>query len=245
MNRIFLSLRIIFLKKYDGGYLFNYVFAVKEGDSSGFRVIVDLFYPGYSQYATSCAIKSDLSFESSFTGSGIFPASDGVLSLVSTGMSPDSILVDIQTKGTGNKSLMDDGTYKEVQARDDVENSFLTIVSQLIRDQPATLSQSQYNTIKSLFKGSTTSALKIVRPSESLVSDSNIFNINDLLVIYNHDTGSINVLISGSGNFANMGFIDLYINIYSNLSVEYVSSFINIVAGDDSEITLVRGYNST
>lgn len=234
-----------FLKKYDGGYLFNYVLAVKEGDSSGFRVIVDLFYPGYSQYVASCAIKSDLSFESSFIGSGIFPTSDGGLSLVSTGMFPDPISVDIQTKGIGNKSLMDDGTYKEVQARDDVENSFLTIVSQLIRDQPATLSQSQYNTIKSLFKESTTSTLKIVRPSESFVKDSNAFNVNDLTVIYDHDTGSINVLISGSGNVLNMGFIDLRIDIYSNLSVEYISSSMNIAAGDNSGITLVRAYKST
>lgn len=234
-----------FVRNYEDGYLTGYVLAFNLQDGSGINVMVDAVYPGYPQYINMYEIKSDLSLEYSVMATAILAMEDGSMNLLASNPSFASVQVYIQTKGQGNKALMDDGTYKEVQAKDDVEDSFLTVISQLAGDQPATLSQSQYDTIKSLFKGSTTSSLKIVRPSESFVEANGGLIFNDLTVIYDHSADSINVLISGSGNAIDAGFVDLRISVYSNLSVEYISSSINIVAGDNSGITLAKYYKST
>lgn len=201
----------------------------------------------YICYNAVIIISNDLTYTSSVSQYAMQQLNNSTkdIALAISNQSGDNRIINFSTAGDGVKALMDDGTYKEVQARSDIENSFLIIVSQLARDQPATLSQSQYNTIKSLFKESTTSSLKIVRPSDSFVEEIGSFNTNDLTVIYDHNTGSINVLISGSGNVFNAGFIDLRIDIYSNLSVEYISSSMNIAAGDNSGITLARAYKST
>lgn len=105
--------------------------------------------------------------------------------------------------------------------------------------------QSQYNTIKSLFDGSSTSNVRMIRPNNSFVEAVGGVNINDLMVFNDQRNDCITVYISASNNSLNMGFLDMSISVYPNLSVEYTHSNLNIASSDNSEIVIVNAYRST
>ena len=122
---------------------------------------------------------------------------------------------------------------------------FLDIILWLVGDQSATLSQSQYNTIKLLFDGSSTSNIRMIKPSDSFVEAIGGVYINDLMVFNDQRNDCITIYISSSNNPLNMGFLDVSISVYPNLNVEYIHSNLNIVSSDNSEIVIVRSFGNT
>lgn len=153
-------------------------------------------------------------------------------------------LVPAPAKGDEGRFLCGDGTWKDAVAKSDDEDAFLAIISQLVVDQSTTLSQSQYNTIKSLFNGSSTSNIRIIRPNDSFMETIGT-PVNDLAVINDQMSDCIIIYISASNNSLNMGFLDISISVYSNLNVEYINSSLNISSSDNSEIVIVRSYKNT
>lgn len=107
------------------------------------------------------------------------------------------------------------------------------------------MSQSQYNTIKSLFDGSSTSNVRMIRPNNSFVEALGGVNINDLMVFNDQMNDCITIYISGSNTILSMGFMDISISVYPNLSVGYIHSNLNVAASDDSEIVLVNSLKNT
>ncbi len=122
---------------------------------------------------------------------------------------------------------------------------FLDIILQLVGDQSATLSQSQYNTIKLLFDGSSTSNIRMIKPSDSFVEAIGGVYVNDLMVFNDQRNDCITIYISSSNNLLNMGFLDVSISVYPNLNVEYINSSLNIASSDDTEIVIVRSFGNT
>lgn len=153
-------------------------------------------------------------------------------------------LVPAPAKGDEGRFLCGDGTWKDAVAKSDDEDAFLAIILQLVGDRSTTLSQSQYNTIKSLFNGSSTSNIRIIRPSGSFMETIGT-PVNDLVVINDQMSDCIIIYISASNNSLNMGFLDISISVYSNLNVEYINSSLNISSSDNSEIVIVRSYKNT
>lgn len=149
-------------------------------------------------------------------------------------------LVPAPAKGDEGRFLCGDGTWKDAVAKSDDEDAFLAIILQLAGDQSTTLPQSQYNTIKSLFDGSSTSNVRMIRPNNSFVEALGSVNINDLMVFNDQMNDCITIYISGSNTILGMGFMDVSISVYPNLSVGYIHSNLNVAASDDSEIVLVN-----
>lgn len=154
-------------------------------------------------------------------------------------------LVPAPAKGDEGRFLCGDGTWKDAVAKSDDEDAFLAIILQLAGDQSTTLSQSQYNTIKSLFDGSSTSNVRMIRPNNSFVEALGGVNINDLMVFNDQMNDCITIYISGSNTILSMGFMDVSISVYPNLSVGYIHSNLNVAASDDSEIVLVNSLKNT
>lgn len=154
-------------------------------------------------------------------------------------------LVPAPAKGDEGRFLCGDGTWKDAVAKSDDEDAFLAIILQLAGDQSTTLPQSQYNTIKSLFDGSSTSNVRMIRPNNSFVEALGSVNINDLMVFNDQMNDCITIYISGSNTILGMGFMDISISVYPNLSVGYIHSNLNIAASDDSEIVLVNSLKNT
>lgn len=154
-------------------------------------------------------------------------------------------LVPAPAKGDEGRFLCGDGTWKDAVAKSDDEDAFLAIILQLAGDQSTTLPQSQYNTIKSLFDGSSTSNVRMIRPNNSFVEALGGVNINDLMVFNDQMNDCITIYISGSNTILGMGFMDVSISVYSNLSVGYIHSNLNVAASDDSEIVLVNSLKNT
>lgn len=153
-------------------------------------------------------------------------------------------LVPAPAAGKQTSFLRGDGTWVDGIATEEY-NDFLDIILQLVGDQSATLSQSQYNTIKSLFDGSSTSNVRMIRPNNSFVEALGGVNTNDLMVFNDQRNDCITICISASNNPLNMGFLDVSISVYPNLNVEYISSSLNIVSLDNTEIVIVRSFMST
>lgn len=153
--------------------------------------------------------------------------------------------INFSTAGTGTKALMDNGKYKEVQARGDIENAFLDTVFHLASNHSSTLTQDQYNTIKSLFGSNPTSNIRMIKPSDSFVELVGGFLINDLMVFNDQRNDCITIYISASNNSLNMGFSDISISVYPNLNVEYINSSLNIASSDNTEIVIVRSFGNT
>lgn len=154
-------------------------------------------------------------------------------------------LVPAPAKGDEGRFLCGDGTWKDAVAKSDDEDAFLAIILQLAGDQSTTLPQSQYNTIKSLFDGSSTSNVRMIRPNNSFVEALGGVNINDLMVFNDQMNDCITIYISGSNAILGMGFMDISISVYPNLSVGYIHSNLNVAASDDSEIVLVNSLKNT
>ena len=154
-------------------------------------------------------------------------------------------LVPAPAKGDEGRFLCGDGTWKDAVAKSDDEDAFLAIILQLVGDQSTTLPQSQYNTIKSLFDGSSTSNVRMIRPNNSFVEALGGVNINDLMVFNDQRNDCITIYISASNNSLNMGFSDISISVYPNLNVEYINSSLNIASSDDTEIVIVRSFGNT
>lgn len=154
-------------------------------------------------------------------------------------------LVPAPAKGDEGRFLCGDGTWKDAVAKSDDEDAFLAIILQLVGDQSTTLPQSQYNTIKSLFDGSSTSNVRMIRPNNSFVEALGGMNINDLMVFNDQRNDCITIYISASNNSLNMGFLDVSISVYPNLNVEYIHSNLNIASSDNSEIVIVRSLGNT
>lgn len=154
-------------------------------------------------------------------------------------------LVPAPAKGDEGRFLCGDGTWKDAVAKSDDEDAFLAIILQLAGNQSTTLSQSQYNTIKSLFDGSSTSNVRMIRPNNSFVEALGSVNINDLMVFNDQMNDCITIYISGSNTILGMGFMDISISVYPNLSVGYIHSNLNVAASDDSEIVLVNSLKNT
>lgn len=154
-------------------------------------------------------------------------------------------LVPAPAKGDEGRFLCGDGTWKDAVAKSDDEDAFLAIISQLAVDQSTTLPQSQYNTIKSLFDGSSTSNARMIRPNNSFVEALGGVNINDLMVVNDQGNDCITIYISASNNPFNMGFVDISISVYPNLNVEYSNSSLNIASSDNTEIVIVRSFRNT
>ena len=154
-------------------------------------------------------------------------------------------LVPAPAKGDEGRFLCGDGTWKDAVAKSDDEDAFLAIILQLAGDQSTTLPQSQYNTIKSLFDGSSTSNVRMIRPNNSFVEALGSVNINDLMVFNDQMNDCITIYISGSNTILGMGFMDVSISVYPNLSVGYIHSNLNVAASDDSEIVLVNSLKNT
>lgn len=154
-------------------------------------------------------------------------------------------LVPAPAKGDEGRFLCGDGTWKDAVAKSDDEDAFLAIILQLVGDRSTTLPQSQYNTIKSLFDGSSTSNVRMIRPNNSFVEALAGVNINDLMVFNDQGNDCITIYIGASNNSLNMGFADISISVYSNLNVEYINSSLNIASSDNSEIVIVRSFGNT
>lgn len=154
-------------------------------------------------------------------------------------------LVPAPAKGDEGRFLCGDGTWKDAVAKSDDEDAFLAIILQLVGDQSTTLPQSQYNTIKSLFDGSSTSNIRMIRPNNSFVEALGGVNINDLMVFNDQRNDCITIYISASNNSLNMGFSDISISVYPNLNVEYINSSLNIASSDDTEVVIVRSFGNT
>ena len=154
-------------------------------------------------------------------------------------------LVPAPAKGDEGRFLCGDGTWKDAVAKSDDEDAFLAIISQLVGDQSTTLPQSQYNTIKSLFDGSSTSNVRMIRPNNSFVEALGGVNINDLMVFNDQRNDCITIYISGSNTILGMGLMDISISVYPNLSVGYIHSNSNVAASNDSEIVLVNSLKNT
>lgn len=154
-------------------------------------------------------------------------------------------LVPAPAKGDEGRFLCGDGTWKDAVAKSDDEDAFLAIILQLAGDQSTTLPQSQYNTIKSLFDGSSTSNVRMIRPNNSFVEALGSVNINDLMVFNDQRNDCITIYISGSNTILGMGFMDMSISVYPNLSVGYIHSNLNVAASNDSEIVLVNSLKNT
>lgn len=154
-------------------------------------------------------------------------------------------LVPAPAKGDEGRFLCGDGTWKDAVAKSDDEDAFLAIILQLAGDQSTTLPQSQYNTIKSLFDGSSTSNVRMIRSNNSFVEALGGVNINDLMVFNDQMNDCITIYISGSNTILGMGFMDISISVYPNLSVGYIHSNLNVAASDDSEIVLVNSLKNT
>ena len=154
-------------------------------------------------------------------------------------------LVPAPAKGDEGRFLCGDGTWKDAVAKSDDEDAFLAIILQLVGDQSTTLPQSQYNTIKSLFDGSSTSNARMIRPNNSFVEALGGVNINDLMVFNDQRNDCITIYISGSNTILGMGLMDISISVYPNLSVGYIHSNLNVAASDDSEIVLVNSLKNT
>lgn len=154
-------------------------------------------------------------------------------------------LVPAPAKGDEGRFLCGDGTWKDAVAKSDDEDAFLAIILQLAGDQSTTLPQSQYNTIKSLFDGSSTSNVRMIRPNNSFVEALGGVNINDLMVFNDQMNDCITIYISGSNTILGMGFMDISISVYPNLSVGYIHSNLNVAASNDSEIVLVNSLKNT
>lgn len=154
-------------------------------------------------------------------------------------------LVPAPAKGDEGRFLCGDGTWKDAVAKSDDEDAFLAIILQFVGDQSTTLPQSQYNTIKSLFDGSSTSNVRMIRPNNSFVEALGGVNINDLMVFNDQMNDCITIYISGSNTILGMGFMDISISVYPNLSVGYIHSNLNVAASDDSEIVLVNSLKNT
>lgn len=154
-------------------------------------------------------------------------------------------LVPAPAKGDEGRFLCGDGTWKDAVAKSDDEDAFLAIISQLAGDKSTTLPQSQYNTIKSLFDGSSTSNVRMIRPNNSFVEALGGVNINDLMVFNDQRNDCITIYISASNNPLNMGFLDVSISVYPNLNVEYINSSLNIASSDNTEIVIVRSFGNT
>lgn len=154
-------------------------------------------------------------------------------------------LVPAPAKGDEGRFLCGDGTWKDAVAKSDDEDAFLAIILQLVGDQSTTLPQSQYNTIKSLFDGSSTSNVRMIRPNNSFVEALGGVNINDLMVFNDQRNDCITIYISASNNSLNMGFSDISIFVYPNLNVEYINSSLNIASSDNTEIVIVRSFGNT
>lgn len=154
-------------------------------------------------------------------------------------------LVPAPAKGDEGRFLCGDGTWKDAVAKSDDEDAFLAIILQLAGDQSTTLPQSQYNTIKSLFDGSSTSNVRMIRPNNSFVEALGDVNINDLMVFNDQMNDCITIYISGSNTILGMGFMAISISVYPNLSVGYIHSNLNVAASNDSEIVLVNSLKNT
>ena len=154
-------------------------------------------------------------------------------------------LVPAPAKGDEGRFLCGDGTWKDAVAKSDDEDAFLAIILQLVGDQSTTLPQSQYNTIKSLFDGSSTSNVRMIRPNNSFVEALGGVNINDLMVFNDQRNDCITIYISGSNTILGMGLMDISISVYPNLSVGYIHSNSNVAASNDSEIVLVNSLKNT
>ena len=153
-------------------------------------------------------------------------------------------LVPAPAAGKQTSFLRGDGTWVDGIATEEY-NDFLDIILQLVGDQSTTLPQSQYNTIKSLFDGSSTSNVRMIRPNNSFVEALGGVNINDLMVFNDQRNDCITIYISASNNSLNMGFSDISISVYPNLNVEYIHSNLNIVSSDNSEIVIIRSFGNT
>lgn len=200
----------------------------------------------YICYNAGIIISNDLTYTSSVSQYVVQQVDNSTkdIAMAISNQSGDNRVINFSTAGSGAKALMDDGTYKEVQARSDVEDAFLAIILQLIGDRPTTLSQSQYNTIKSLFDGGSTSNIRMIRPNDSFIEAIGM-PVNDLAVINDQMSDCIIIYISASNNSFNIGFLDISISVYSNLNVEYINSSSNISSSDNSEIVIVRSYKNT
>lgn len=107
------------------------------------------------------------------------------------------------------------------------------------------MSQSQYNIIKSLFDGGSTSNVRMIRPNDSFIEALGGVNTNDLMVFNDQRNGCITIYISASNNSLSMGFLDISISVYPNLNVGYINSSLNIASSDNTEIVIVKSYGNT
>lgn len=213
---------------------------LRSGCNTGAGVIVS--------YHVMINISSDLTHTSIVTSHTVQSVSNQTKDISLTiGGDPvgDNRSINFSTAGTGTKALMDNGKYKEVQARGDIENAFLDTVFHLASNQPSTLTQDQYNTIKSLFGSNPTSNIRMIKPSDSFVELVGEFLINDLMVFNDQRNDCITIYISASNNSLNMGFSDISISVYPNLNVEYINSSLNIASSDNTEIVIVRSFGNT
>lgn len=192
-------------------------------------------------------ISKDLTFTSSISQYTVHMVDNQSkdIALTISDQNGDNRIINFSTAGTGTKALMDNGKYKEVQARGDIENAFLDTVFHLASNQPSTLTQDQYNTIKSLFGSNPTSNIRMIKPSDSFVELVGEFLINDLMVFNDQRNDCITIYISGSNAILGMGLMDISISVYPNLSVGYIHSNSNVAASNDSEIVLVNSLKNT
>lgn len=192
-------------------------------------------------------ISKDLTFTSSISQYTVHMVDNQSkdIALTISDQNGDNRIINFSTAGTGTKALMDNGEYKEVQARGDIENAFLDTVSHLASNQPSTLTQDQYNTIKSLFGSNPTSNIRMIKPSDSFVELVGGILINDLIVFNDQMNDCITIYISGSNIILGMGLMGVSISVYPNLSVGYIHSNLNVAASNDSEIVLVNSLKNT
>lgn len=185
-------------------------------------------------------------FKSKYNGEEIDERLDKVKDMggATSSAAGTSGLVPAPAAGKQASFLRGDGTWQDIGVNE-IEDAVLSIVLQLMNSQPPALPQDSYNTIQSLFGDGSTSKIRMIKPSDSFVETVGGVLINDLMVFNDQKNKCITIYINSSNNALNMGFLDMSVSVYSDLSVGYVNSILNISSSNNSEVVIERSFRNT
>lgn len=200
---------------------------------------------GYICYNVVIIISNDLTYTSSVSQYAMRQVNNSTkdIALAISNQSGDNRIINFSTAGSGTKALMDDGTYKEVQARSDVEDAAMAVLTQLLNniDQDVyTCTQEQYNTLKALFKDVTKNTGILLKPSSGLVEYMAGAIPSDVLFIYDYEgSGGIQIVFNVSREHILSGRSSMGLLVESDLSLQdvSVSTVINTANEDRFVIT--------
>lgn len=202
-------------------------------------------------YNVSINISNNLTHTSVITSHAIQSVSNQTKDISLTiGGDPvgDNRIINFSTAGSGTKALMDDGTYKEVQARSDVEDAAMAVLTQLLNniDQDIyTCTQEQYNTLKALFKDVTKNTGILLKPSSGLVEYMAGAIPSDVLFIYDYEgSGGIQMVFNVSREYVLSGRISMGLLVESDLSLQDVSASTVINTANEDRFVITQQFKN-